>query len=65
MAFNQRERIESLREGLLTRIAARAMAPGVILLSPHLIAEGLGPELPGVSAIDEGPNKMTFNTCAL
>jgi len=46
-------------------IAARAMAPGVILLSFHLIPAGLGLEWVPLSASEEGPNKMTFNIYAL
>ena len=56
----------SFRKGVLTTIAARAMAPGVIVLSLHLIPEALGPErLAALGPSDEGPNNIIFNTYVL
>ena len=54
-----------LKEGiLLTRMAANAIAPGVISDSPHFVPAGVGPgrDVFCPSSSDDGPNKSTFNT---
>lgn len=49
------------REGVLTKMAANAMVPGVTSSSSHLIPAGFGPEWVPLFVSDEGPNKITFN----